>query len=177
MSRIGKQPIIIPSGAKVQIQDGVVKVEGPKGKLSYVVGHGVSAAVEDGQVVVTLLAKDSQARANYGTTRSHINNMVLGVTTGWQKALELNGVGFTASMKGSTLILNTGYSHESQVEIPKEITCKTEKTKIDLECADKELVGQVAARIRKICPPEPYLGKGIKYADEHVRRKAGKTGK
>ncbi len=178
MSRVGKQPIAIPSGVKVEVAADKVRVEGPKGKLEQSLLSDVEVSVEDGQVVVKPSGKATkQAKANYGTMRALINNMVLGVTEAWKKNLELVGVGFTAKMQGNDLVLNTGYSHETTLSIPAGVDCKVGKTNIDLESADKSLVGNFAATIRKVCPPEPYLGKGIKYSDEHIRRKAGKTGK
>lgn len=177
MSRIGKQPVELPDGVKTAIANGAIEVQGPKGKLSYSWGTGVTVVQEDKTIVVKLEARDRQARCNYGTTRSHISNMVEGVTNGYQKALELSGVGFNANLKGNTLVLQTGYSHDVELEVPKGIECKTQKTKIELSSHDKELIGTFAATVRRVCPPEPYLGKGIKYEGEQIRRKAGKTGK
>ncbi len=177
MSRIGKLPVEIPAGVTVNIGASEIAVQGPKGKLNYVWGTGVSVKQEGKNVIIGVLAADRQAKANYGTTRAQILNMVKGVTKGWQKALELNGVGFTAKLNGKTLVLACGYSHEVKVEIPAGVTAKVEKTRIDLDGANREEIGTLAATIREVCPPEPYLGKGIKYSDEVIRRKAGKTGK
>jgi len=176
MSRVGKAPITIPSGVKVSVEGDTVRVEGPKGKMQHQLGAMITARLSDGELMVECGGKTRQARSNHGTNRSIINNMVVGVTDGWSKALELNGVGFTAQLNGKTLVLATGYSHKTEIEIPSEVVCKVEKQKVNLESADKRLVGELAATIRKVCPPEPYLGKGIKYADEIVRRKAGKAG-
>lgn len=177
MSKIGKLPIEVPNGAKVAINGDVVNVEGPKGKLSYTLVRGITVTQDGTALVVEKHKNDKQTRAHFGTARALINNMVLGVTNGWRKELELNGVGFTAKLAGDKLTLATGYSHTVDVIIPKEVSCNVNRNQISLESADKELVGLIAAKIRKVCPPEPYLGKGIKYADEHVRRKAGKAGK
>lgn len=176
MSRIGKQPVTIPSGVKVVIEGNDIRVEGPKGKLSYQIAPFISAGIEENEVVFSCTATSLQARANFGTSRSIVNGMVKGVSEGWKKALELNGVGFTAQLKGNVLTLATGYSHKTDITIPAGVSCKAEKQSIELEGADKQVVGQTAATIRKVCPPEPYLGKGIRYAGENVRRKAGKAG-
>ena len=177
MSRVGKQPVVLPDGVKASITDSAVEVQGPKGKLSYAWNAGVAVAQEDNSIIVSMTGTDRQAKANYGTTRAHINNMVVGVTEGFRKGLELSGVGFNAQLKGSTLVLQTGYSHDVKLEVPKDITCNVQKTKIELLSISKEAVGTFAAKVRKVCPPEPYLGKGIKYEGEQIRRKAGKTGK
>jgi large subunit ribosomal protein L6 len=177
MSRIGKLPVTIPSGVKAGVNNNVVHVEGPRGKLDFTPGRGVSVAVQDGKLVVSVTGSDTQSRANYGTARARINNMVLGVTQGWKRSLELFGVGYNAKIQGQSLTLSVGFSHEVKMEIPKEVKCTVTKNTIELESADRELVGTLAARIRKVQPPEPYLGKGIKFSEEKVRRKAGKTGK
>ena len=177
MSRIGKQPVIIPSGVKAAVNNGIVHVEGPKGKLDYTLGAGVQAAVQDGKLVVSIVASDNQTRANFGTARARINNMVVGVTKGWKRSLELFGVGYNAKIQGQALTLAVGFSHEVKMDLPPTVKCNVVKNTIELESADRELVGTVAARIRKVQPPEPYLGKGIKFTEEKVRRKAGKTGK
>lgn len=177
MSRIGKQPVAIPAGVKAAVNNGIVHVEGPKGKLDYTLGHGVQAAVEDGKLIVSIVANDNQTRANFGTARARINNMVVGVTKGWKRSLELFGVGYNAKIQGQALTLAVGFSHEVKMDLPQTVKCNVVKNTIELESADRELVGTVAARIRKVQPPEPYLGKGIKFTEEKVRRKAGKTGK
>lgn len=177
MSRIGKQPVELPGGVTAAISDASIEVKGPKGSLSYTWGVGVTVAQDGNAIVVSLTGSDQQARANYGTTRAHINNMVTGVTQGFRRVLELTGVGFNANLNGNTLVLQTGYSHDVKLEVPGDIECKTQKTKIELESISKERLGTFAAKVRKVCPPEPYLGKGIKYEGEQIRRKAGKTGK
>jgi large subunit ribosomal protein L6 len=177
MSRIGKLPVVIPSGVKGAVANGVVSVEGPKGKLSYSMRPGVAVEVTNGQFVFSLTGSDAQARADFGTARATVNNMVKGVNAGWKKTLELHGVGYTAKMQGTNLVLAVGFSHDVVMEIPQGIKCTINKNVVDLEAADKELLGGFAAKVRDVQPPEPYLGKGIKYSDERVRRKAGKTGK
>ena len=177
MSRIGKLPVSIPSGVQVTLNGKNVAVKGPKGALSLEIGSGVSVSQEGSHVLVTVTGTDKQAKANYGTTRVKIDNMIKGVTQGWARSLELSGVGYTAKMEGNVLTLAVGYSHEVKIVIPKGLNCNVNKTSVALDSCDKELVGGMAAKIRKVCPPEPYLGKGIKYSDERVRRKAGKTGK
>jgi large subunit ribosomal protein L6 len=184
MSRVGKRPIEIPSGVKASVASGTVTVEGPKGKLDFKLGADINVVVEQGKIllspVVSGKGEDSIAdehRARFGTARALINNMVTGVSKGWKRSLELNGVGFTAKLQGQVLTLAVGFSHDVVFDLPKEIKCSVTKNTIDLESADRQLVGNYAARIRKTQPPEPYLGKGIKYAEEKVRRKAGKTGK
>lgn len=177
MSRIGKMPVTIPSGVTASIQGSLVQVSGPKGKLSFEIGSGVSVAQSNGALVFSITGEDSQTKANFGTARARVNNMVLGVTTGWKKSLEMVGVGFSANLKGQELTLAVGFSHDVKILLPAEIKCVVGKTTIDLESVDRELLGTYASKIRKVQPPEPYLGKGIKYSTETVRRKAGKTGK
>ena len=178
MSRVGKVPVVIPSGVKASIAEGKVNVEGPLGKLQFAPGKGVSATVENGQIIVNCVeAGNKQAQANYGTARAIINNMVVGVSKGWKRSLELNGVGFVAKVAGNKLTLTVGKSHDEVLEIPKIIKANVEKNRLDLESCDREVVGNFAAKVRKCQPPEPYLGKGIKYVEETIRRKAGKTGK
>ena len=178
MSRVGKQPVKIPSGVTVKVEGNRVRVQGPKGSLERVCPTGISVAVEGDVVRVACEnVADKALRAQYGTTRAHLNNMMTGVSKGWNRGLELQGVGFTAKLEGNTIILSVGYSHEVRMVIPAGVVCKAEKTSIKLEYVDKQVGGDFAARIRRSCPPEPYLGKGIRYEGEQVRRKAGKTGK
>jgi len=177
MSRVGKLPITIPQGVKARVESGKVFVEGPKGKLECALGAGIGAKVEGDKISFSAESSDTQANANWGTARATVNNMVLGVTTGWKKSLEMNGVGFQAKLQGSDLVLSVGFSHDVTVKIPAIVKCAVTKTTIDLESADRQIVGMLAANIRKVQPPEPYLGKGIKYSDEVIRRKAGKAGK
>ena len=178
MSRIGKLPIEIPSGVKVTISGLEVRVEGPKGNLSRTIMDGVIVSVEEKTLSVVRKDDSIIARSAHGLVRTLLNNMVTGVTKGFEKALEINGVGYRAEAKGDVLNLSLGYSHPINYELPKGITVEVDKmTKILVKGIDKELVGQVAAKIRDFRGPEPYKGKGIKYADETILRKAGKTGK
>lgn len=177
MSRVGKQPVILPNGVQAEIKGNIVSMKGPKGSLNLKLGAGVKVVNDSGKLVVSMVNNDSQAKANYGTTRAILNNMAKGLTTGWKRSLEMNGVGFTAKIAGQNLTLAVGFSHDVVITLPKDIKCTINKNAIELESNDRELVGTYAAKIRKVQPPEPYLGKGIKYSEEKVRRKAGKTGK
>jgi len=179
VSRIGRMPVVIPAGVQVDIQGNAVSVKGPKGQLSYEHLPEVAVSVEDNILTVTRTNETPRARALHGTTRAVINNMVTGVSTGFEKSLEIQGVGYRAEMNGQNLVLYVGYCHPVVVE-PKpglsfDVDTKTRIVKV--MGADKEVVGQAAAEVRKVRPPEPYHGKGIRYLGEQVRRKAGKTGK
>ena len=176
MSRIGKKPVEIPAQVKVAVNGRAVHVEGPKGKLDLQLPLFVSAAVTGGQVAVASQGSDRSARANHGLARSLINNMVLGASQGFQKKLEIQGVGFKAAVQGKNLNLSLGFSHPILYPIPPDIKITvTENTMIQIDGADKQKVGEVAASIRRFYPPEPYKGKGVRYVGEHVRRKEGKT--
>lgn len=178
MSRVGKMPITVPADVKASVQGSAVTVEGKLGKLSFKLGRGVAAKLEGGVIHFSVEnVADGQQRANFGTARATVNNMVLGVSNGWKKKLELNGVGFTAAVQGDKLKLVVGFSHDVLMQIPATLKVVVTKNIIDLECPDKELLGTFSSNVRSVQPPEPYLGKGIKYSDEVVRRKAGKTGK
>ena len=178
MSRVGKMPIALPSDVKTSVQGNVINVEGKLGKLKHEMPRGVAAKVEGSQVLFSVEnLNDPQQRASFGTTRAIVNNMVAGVSKGWKRSLELNGVGFTATVQGEKLKLTVGFSHDVIMQIPKTIKAVVNKNVIDLESVDKELLGTFCSKVRKVQPPEPYLGKGIKYSDEVIRRKAGKTGK
>lgn len=177
MSRVGKQPVVIPSGVQATVSDREVSLQGTKGKMTFKLGQGVKVVSQDGKLIVSALDESKQSKANYGTTRALLNNMVKGLTQGWKRTLEMNGVGFNAKIAGQNLTLAVGFSHEVVIALPKEIKCTVNKNVIDLESANRELLGTYAAKIRMVQPPEPYLGKGIKFAEEKVRRKAGKTGK
>jgi len=177
MSRIGKQPVTIPDGVTVTLEEASIEVKGPKGTLSAALPPSVEARIEDGQVVFKPLAKDKPTRSLYGLVRALTNNMVMGVTNGFAKDLEILGVGYRADVKGRVLNLTLGFSHPVEVPVPEGLDVKMDgNTKIRIEGIDKHQVGQFASEIRKIRPPEPYKGKGVRYADEHVRRKVGKTG-
>lgn len=178
MSRIGKLPIEIPKGVKISFTDSVLSVQGPNGSLTRQIMSVVSLDIRDVAIEVTRCDDSTAARAAHGLTRTLINNMVVGVTKGFQRDLEINGVGYRAEVKGKELVLALGYSHPVNFPIPNGISIDVEKmTKLSVKGFDKELVGQTAAKIRSFRSPEPYKGKGIKYADETILRKAGKTGK
>ena len=178
MSRIGKLPIEIPKGVKIALNDSVLSVHGPNGTLTRQVMSNVSLDIGDTLIAVSRIDDSNLSRAAHGLTRTLINNMVVGVTKGFQTNLEINGVGYRAEVKGRELVLSLGYSHPVNFQIPDGITIDVEKmTKLSVKGFDKEMVGQTAAKIRSFRSPEPYKGKGIKYADETILRKAGKTGK
>lgn len=178
MSRIGKQPIEIPSGVKVSIDNQCVSVTGPKGTLSRVILDNVTLDLNDKFLTVARVDDSINARAAHGLSRTLLSNMVTGVTKGFERALEINGVGYRAEVKGDVLNLSLGYSHPINFQLPNGITVDVDKmTKLLVKGIDKELVGQTAAKIREFRSPEPYKGKGVKYADETILRKAGKTGK
>lgn len=176
MSRIGKQLITIPAKVKVDVKGQTVSVEGPKGKLSWELPKRTSLKIEDGKVVVSRQGDDAQAKALHGLSRALVNNMVRGVSEGFVKKLEIQGVGFKAAVQGKMVNLNLGYSHPVVYTIPDQIKVTVdENTKITIEGPDRQVVGQVAAEIRSFYPPEPYKGKGVRYSDERVVRKEGKT--
>ena len=181
MSRIGKQPVVIPTGVTVTVSsENVVTVKGPKGELKETVDRDVTVTVKDGEVLLARPTDQIRHRAMHGLYRSLVSNMVKGVTDGYKKDLELVGVGFKAANTGNVLDLALGYSHNIIYEIPKELkvatlTEKGQNPKIMLEGIDKQLIGQVAAKLRSLRKPEPYKGKGVKYAGEILRRKAGKA--
>ena len=176
MSRIGKQPIAIPPKVKVEVKGQQVFVEGPKGKLNFELPRRTSAKVDGGNVLVSRQGDDAQAKALHGLSRALLNNMVRGVSEGFVKKLEIQGVGFKAAVQGKQVNLSLGYSHPINYDIPDQIKVTVEEnTKLTIEGPDKKVVGQVAAEIRSFYPPEPYKGKGVRYAGEHVQRKEGKT--
>ena len=175
MSKIGKLPISIPEGVNIEVDAHKVKVSGPKGELSLTLPREIEAKVNGGKLEVIKKGNSKQASSMHGTFRSLINNMVKGVTAGWQKKLELVGTGFRAEVSGDTLSLVVGFSHPVKIKAPSGITFKVEKNVVTVEGIDRELVGQTASNIRAVRPPEPYKGKGIKYTDEVIRRKPGKA--
>lgn len=179
MSRVGRLPVTVPSGVQVDIQGLNVRVKGPKGQMERTFAQGVTIKMEDGSVVVQRESEAPTIRAMHGTARALINNMVTGVSTGFTRVMEIDGVGYRAEMSGKNLMLYVGYSHPVQVPPPDGITfdVDTKTRQVKVSGFDKEQVGQVAANIRSIRPPEPYHGKGIRYAGEKIRRKAGKSGK
>ena len=178
MSRIGKMPVTIPTGVDIRLEGVHLTVKGSKGELRRSIAEGVSIEIDDGVATVTRSNDTSESRALHGLTRALLANMVQGVTDGFKKELEINGVGYRAALKGSDLELQVGFSHSVVVDAPDGISFDVpEPTKVIVSGIDKEKVGQVAADIRKVRPPEPYKGKGIRYSGEYVRRKAGKAGK
>jgi large subunit ribosomal protein L6 len=178
MSRVGKQPITLPPGVEVRIDGPAVSVKGPKGELTRRLDPDMRVEQQDGQILVTRPSDQARHRAMHGLTRTLIANMVSGVSEGFSKTLEMQGVGYRAQMQGQDLVLAVGFSHPVQIAPPANIEFEVEGTsKIVVRGINKEQVGQVAADVRKVRPPEPYKGKGIRYAGEYVRRKAGKAGK
>jgi len=179
MSRIGRKPVTVPNGVQVTIRETTVVVKGPKGELARTFPNAMALRMEEGQLMVERPSDEPAMRALHGMTRALIQNMVIGVSQGISKSLQIEGVGYRAEMKGKDLVLAVGFSHPVVVNPPPGINFAVdEKTKIiTISGADKEVVGQVAANLRKIRPPEPYKGKGLRYLGEHVRRKAGKAGK
>ena len=177
MSRVGKNPVAIPAGVEVKVNGSEVVAKGKLGQLSVKLTEGVTAKVENGHVVVAKTDDTRQVIMNWATCRNLIKNIVLGVSSGYSKTLEIEGVGFRAAVQGKELVLQLGFSHEVHYPIPQGITIKAEKpTQVTITGADKQLVGQVAAELRGLKKPEPYKGKGIKYEGEVVRRKVGKAG-
>ncbi len=178
MSRIGRKPIAIPPGVEVQVHDGRVSVRGPLGKLEWSVASGIGVSVTDGQVVVSRSSDDRKIRALHGLVRAELNNMIIGVTKGYERSLEITGVGYKAQIQGQSLLLNVGYVNPVTFPIPPGVEVKVDKqTVITVRGTDKRKVGQVAANIRAIKPPDVYKQKGIRYVGEVLRKKEGKTGK
>ena len=177
MSRIGKQPIGIPDGVTIEVANGEVQAKGPKGTLRCAVPPGIGAKLEDGKLIFERPDDTKDSRAQHGLIRALANNMVVGVSDGFAKRLEIEGVGYRAEVKGKVLNLLLGFSHPVSMQIPEGLTVKVEaNTKLSIEGTDKQVVGQFAADVRSLRPPEPYKGKGVRYDDEHIRRKVGKAG-
>ena len=175
MSRIGNKPVPLPKGVTAQVDGRTVKVKGPKGELQVTLVNEVTATLADGSVTVAPVEGAERGRQMWGLSRTLVNNLVLGVTQGFNERLEINGVGYRAAVQGKNLQLQLGFSHDVAYPIPQGISIVCEKpTAISISGIDKQLVGQVAAEIRSYRPPEPYKGKGVKYAGEHIRRKEGK---
>ena len=177
MSKIGKLPISLPEGVTAEISGKVFVASGPKGKLTRQIPREIEINLKDGIITLTVRRNAPSLSALYGTTRALVANMIKGVAQGWIKQLELVGAGYKAEVSGKTLTLNVGFSHPVKIEAPENVSFKVEKMIITVEGIDKEIVGEIAAKIRAVKPPEPYQGKGIKYKDEQVRRKAGKAAK
>jgi large subunit ribosomal protein L6 len=176
MSRIGKKPVAIPGGVKVEVKEGAVLIEGPKGKLSKALAGRISVEIKDSQVFVNRSGDSKQDKSMHGLYRSLINNMIKGVTDGYVKELEIIGTGYKAAMQGNTLNLQLGYSHPVNFPAPEGIKIECPKpTQIVVRGIDKEKVGEVATEIRAVCPPEPYKGKGIRFQGEYIKKKVGKA--
>ncbi|MCI6716707.1 MAG: 50S ribosomal protein L6 [Bacilli bacterium] len=178
MSRIGNKHIPLPAGVTVTVEGNLITVKGPKGQLELVKNPDISVNVEENNVVVTRPTNDKEHRSLHGTTRALVHNMVVGVSEGYEKVLEIVGVGYRAQLQGNTLVLNLGYSHPVNMELPKgiSVTCPS-ATEVHVLGCDKQVVGEFAAEIRKVRGPEPYKGKGVHYKGEHIRRKEGKKAK
>ncbi len=178
MSRIGKQPIIIPNGVTATLANNQVTITGPKGSLNKILADKIFIEIKDNTIFVTRKTDDKQTRANHGTTRAHLNNMIKGVVTPWERKLEIRGTGYKAQVNGNKIKIWAGYINPVEMSLPEGIFAQVdEETKITISGADKEKVGQVASNIRKIRKPEPYKGKGIRYQDEFIKLKAGKKAK
>ncbi|HIL80141.1 MAG TPA: 50S ribosomal protein L6 [Myxococcales bacterium] len=177
MSRIGNKPIAVPSGVDISLGETEIKVKGPKGSITGPLPTVISAAVEDGKLILTRCDDKKETRAQHGLARALANNMVLGVAKGFSKSLEIEGVGYRAELKGKKLILTLGFSHPVEMDIPEGLSVEMNgTTRLKIGGVDKQAVGQFSADIRKLRPPEPYKGKGIRYEGEYIRRKVGKTG-
>lgn len=177
MSRVGKKPITIPEKTEVSLKADIITVKGPKGTLSRQIHPEVKLEISDTEIVAVIDSQDRKKRALQGLVRSLVANMVTGVSTGFERVLQINGIGYRAEAKGKSVLFNLGYSHPIDFPLPDGITAEVDKNNtVKLMGIDKELLGQTAASIRQLRPPEPYKGKGIKYADEYIQRKAGKTG-
>lgn len=177
MSRVGKKPITIPDKIKVSCKERVVTVQGKNGTLTQEIHPAVDVKIEKDEINVVLNDQSRKTVALQGMTRSLLNNMVMGVSQGFERVLEINGIGYRAEVKGKSIVFNLGYSHPIDFPLPEGVTAQVDKNNVvKINGIDKQLIGQTAARIRQLRPPEPYKGKGIKYAEEHIMRKAGKTG-
>ncbi|UUV98444.1 50S ribosomal protein L6 [Vagococcus luciliae] len=178
MSRIGNKPVVVPAGVTVTQSGNTVTVKGPKGELTREFSPNITLNISEGEVVLTRPDDTKENKTLHGTMRANLNNMVVGVSEGFEKALELIGVGYRAQLQGKKLVLNVGYSHPVEFETPEGITIEVpSNTQVVVKGSNKEVVGELSANIRGVRPPEPYKGKGIRYVGEHVRRKEGKTGK
>ena len=175
MSRIGKNPILIPEGVKIELDDNLIKVSGAKGQQSWSIHPNISALVKDKTIKVDRIDNSSFSRSLHGTTRQILNNMVIGVSDGFEKELEIVGVGYQANLEGNRLRLQIGYSHDIYFDIPEEVNIVADRTVIKINGVNKQLVGSVASKIRSFRKPEPYKGKGIRYKGEYIKIKQGKT--
>jgi large subunit ribosomal protein L6 len=176
MSRVGKNPIPIPEKVKIEYKDRMLSIKGEKGSLSHTVHPEVELEIADNVLRVVVNSQKKSIRAFQGMTRALVANMVKGVSKGFERRLEINGIGYRAEVNGQNIILSLGYSHPIDFKLPKNVSATIEKNIIKLSCIDKQILGETAALLRRLRPPEPYKGKGIKYVEEHIQRKAGKTG-
>ncbi|RMG85638.1 MAG: 50S ribosomal protein L6 [Candidatus Dadabacteria bacterium] len=177
MSRIGKKPVVVPKGVEVRYAAPELTVKGPKGTLSARIPEGIGLEIDDGEIRVTRPSDDRRMRSLHGTTRSVVQNLVTGVTQGFQKDLQIEGVGYRANLQGSTLVMNLGFSHPVEYPVPQDVKIEVKDQRvISVMGIDRQRVGQVAAEIRRVKPPEPYKGTGIRYVGEHIVRKEGKSG-
>jgi large subunit ribosomal protein L6 len=175
MSRIGRKPVVVPKGVTLSQKAGQFSVKGPKGELSKHMPDGVTMKVEGDKIVVSRADDSGPNRAKHGLVRAHLANMVKGVTEGWKRELEINGVGYRAEVSGDSVTFALGYSHPIVFKLPKSISAKVEKNRLTLVSADKDELGQVSAKLRELRPPEPYKGKGVKYVEETIKKKVGKA--
>lgn len=176
MSRIGRRPVVIPKGVTVAVKDGALTVKGPKGELARPWPAGIGIDAKASELTVTRQSNDRAGKTNHGMARAHLANMVKGVSDGWTRELEINGVGYKAEVKGDKLILALGFSHPVEYGLPKGVAAKVDKNRVILSGIDRDVLGQTASEIRKFRRPEPYKGKGVKYVEETIRRKVGKAG-
>ena len=175
MSRIGKRPVLVPAGVTANVSGQLVKIKGSKGEMSFEVPDDVSVALENGAIAVQPRSQSKRARSLWGTSRARINNLVIGTTAGFEKKLEINGVGYRAEVKGTNILLTLGYSHPVEYKLPEGVSAKVDKNNLILSGMDKQALGAAAAKLRSFRAPEPYKGKGVKYAEEKIIRKAGKA--
>jgi large subunit ribosomal protein L6 len=175
MSRIGRKVIPVPKGVTLSQKAGQFSVKGPKGELTKILPEGISIKLEGDKLVVSRVDDSREKRARHGLVRAHLANMVKGVTEGWTRELEINGVGYRAEVAGDTVTFALGYAHPIVFKLPKVVSAKVEKNRLTLTSADKDLLGQIAAKMRELRPPEPYKGKGVKYVEEVIKRKVGKA--
>jgi large subunit ribosomal protein L6 len=175
MSRIGRKPVAIPKGVSISQKAGKFSVKGPKGELTKPMPTGVSIKVDSDKAVISRADDSRENRAKHGLVRAHLANMVKGVTDGWKRELEINGVGYRAEVSGDSITFALGYSHPIVFKLPKSITAKVDKNRLSLVSADKDELGQISAKLRELRPPEPYKGKGVKYVEEVIKKKVGKA--
>jgi len=176
MSRIGRKPLPMPKGVSLSQKAGAMSVKGPKGELTKALPAGISIKIEGDKILVMRADDSRENRSKHGLVRAHLANMVKGVTEGWTRELEINGVGYRAEVTGDTLTMALGYSHPVVFKLPKGISAKVEKNRVALSGSDRDMLGQTAAKVRELRPPEPYKGKGVKYVEETIKKKVGKAG-